>query len=206
MENLLLFFSASLLLLITPGPSILYISTNSVLYGRRPGLTSVVGVATGLMCHVLAGTLGLSVLIMNSSYGFEVVKWIGAVYLIITGVKSLLRSPAIQKRKSELVKPIESAHFRGGVITAIFNPKVALFFIAFIPQFVDPSLGAVHWQMLLLGTVYVLMALVINSIVALLSHLTGTGLMKSNRISKWSSKISGMIFITLGIRFAFMNK
>jgi threonine/homoserine/homoserine lactone efflux protein len=139
------FVVAAILLLLTPGPAVLYIVARSVEQGRIAGLASVCGITTGTLVHVLAAALGLSALLASSALAFAAVKWAGAAYLIYIGVRRILsRSVAVPM---ELPRRSLGRLYRDGVVVNLLNPKTALFFFAFLPQFVDPARGAVAFQM-----------------------------------------------------------
>ena len=140
-SKLALFVGAALLLLIVPGPSVLYIVTQSVSHGRRAGLASVAGITTGTFVHIAAATIGLSALLASSALAFNVVKYLGAAYLIVVGVRRLLGfDPARSARHED--RAATARLFRQGVVVNMLNPKTALFFLAFLPQFVDSERGA----------------------------------------------------------------
>src|SRR5918912_1274602 len=156
--RLSLFVSVTLLLVFMPGPNTLYIIARSVRQGRRAGIVSSLGVQVGSLVHISAATCGLSALLLSSALAFGVVKYAGAAYLIYLGVKTLLTKegagPAREVKGASL-----SPVFYQGVVVNLLNPKTALFFLAFLPQFVDPSRGAAWTQVLLLGAKFVVLAL-----------------------------------------------
>ncbi|MFZ5911694.1 MAG: LysE family translocator [Chloroflexota bacterium] len=154
MPNLPVFLLAALVLLLTPGPAVLYIIARGMDQGRLAGFVSVLSIETGNSVHVLAATLGLSAILMSSALAFSVVKYLGAGYLIYLGIRRWLARDqgheiaAFQKQSLRRI-------YSQGVLVAILNPKTALFFLAFLPQFVDPSLGLVTLQLLTLGGLFV---------------------------------------------------
>lgn len=148
--NLLLFIPAALALLLTPGPAVLYIVARSIDQGRKAGLVSVFAIEAGNIFHVLAATLGLSAILLSSALAFDVVKYLGAAYLIYLGIRKLMTREAVEATQTVERKNLGRIFWQG-VIVGIFNPKTALFFFAFLPQFVDRSRGAEGLQMLLLG-------------------------------------------------------
>src|SRR5580700_7019640 len=152
------FSVAAILLLLTPGPAVLYIVARSVEQGRIAGLASVCGIATGTLVHVLAAALGLSALLASSALAFAVVKYAGAVYLIYIGVRRLKRADA-PAAQINLPRRSLGRLYRDGFVVNLLNPKTALFFLAFLPQFVDPSRGAVAFQIAFLGLLFTLMGL-----------------------------------------------
>ncbi len=153
-SNLSLFFAAALALVLTPGPAVLYIVTRSVDQGRRAGLVSVLGIEIGNLFHVFAAALGVSALLLSSALAFEIVKYLGAAYLIYIGVRKLM-TPAHALDVSVVKEKNLRRVFTQGVVVAVLNPKTALFFLAFLPQFVDSSRGQMPLQTLLLGLMFV---------------------------------------------------
>lgn len=201
MPNLPVFLVAALVLLLTPGPAVLYIIARSIDQGRRAGLVSVLGIETGNFVHVLAAALGLSAILVSSPLAFSIVKYLGAAYLIYLGIRRLLTrvdpSPLTELQPQSLRRI-----YTQGVTVAVLNPKTALFFFAFLPQFVDPSGSAVTGQLFFLGCLFVLMALVTDSLYALLAGTAGVWL-KSSPAFAWAERyLVGFIFIGLGLMAA----
>lgn len=139
-----LFIVASVVLLLTPGPAVLFIVARSVEQGRAAGLVSVLGIHLGTIVHVTAAAVGLSALLVSSALAFAIIKYLGAAYLIWIGIRTLMAKDPDPKAP---IVPAESLRrvFRDGFVVNLFNPKTAIFFLAFLPQFVDPARGAVHW-------------------------------------------------------------
>ena len=153
LSTIALFLLAGLGLLLIPGPAVLYVVTRSAAQGRRAGLASVLGIESATCVHILAAALGLSAILLTSALAFNVVKYLGAAYLILLGLRTLLSK---KKHQDVLVEPPRSLSqlFGQGFLVNLLNPKTALFFYAFLPQFVDPSRGAVVGQILLLGVLF----------------------------------------------------
>ena len=154
LPNLPVFLLAALILLLTPGPAVLYIIARSMDQGRLAGFVSVLSIESGNAVHVLAATLGLSALLMSSALAFSIVKYLGAAYLIYLGIRRLLsrdQGHEIARLQKQSLRRIYSQ----GVLVATLNPKTALFFLAFLPQFVDPSTGSITLQFLTLGGLFV---------------------------------------------------
>jgi threonine/homoserine/homoserine lactone efflux protein len=196
-----LFLLASVALAIVPGPAVAYIVTQSIDQGRRAGLVSALGVASGGLVHVAAATVGLSALIASSATAFTVVKLVGAVYLIAVGIRRILAGDGEETERRALRAPLRRI-YRQGVIVNVLNPKTALFFLAFLPQFVDPDRGAVWPQVAVLGIVFVSVAVLSDMAYALVSDAiagrirrTGTGA----KVRRW---LTGGIFVALGITAA----
>jgi threonine/homoserine/homoserine lactone efflux protein len=197
-SRLYLFMAASLALLLTPGPAVLYILARSIDHGRRAGLVSVLSIESGNLFHVLAATFGLSALVMSSITLFTVVKYLGAAYLVYLGVRKLLSREALQftpKLRYQSLRRIYSQ----GVVVAVLNPKTALFFLAFLPQFVDPGRGSIPLQMLTLGCIFVGMACVTDSLYAILAGTAGQWLRSSRRFLQGQHYFAGSIYIGLGL-------
>ncbi|MEX2238884.1 MAG: LysE family translocator [Dehalococcoidia bacterium] len=200
--TLLLFSVAALALLLIPGPAVLYIVTRSIDQGRVAGLVSVLGVHTGTMVHIAAAALGLSALLLSSALAFHVVRYLGAAYLVYIGVRRLL-----SKDEEELDPDAEPARlsviYRQGVVVNVLNPKTALFFFAFLPQFVDTGAGSVTLQVLILGATFSLLGLISDSLYALIASALGGWLKRGRffaRVRRW---VSGGIYAALGLTAAF---
>lgn len=201
LTHLPLFILASVVLLVTPGPAVLYILARSVDQGRRAGLVSVCAIETGNFMHVIAATLGLSALLLSSALAFTVVKYLGAAYLIYLGLRKIFsRSTAQATGRSQP----QSLHriFSQGVMVAALNPKTALFFVAFLPQFVDPSQGAVALQMLVLGCLFIMMAVISDSLYALAAGTVGQWLKGSRAAARAERYVIGSVYIGLGVTAA----
>jgi threonine/homoserine/homoserine lactone efflux protein len=200
--NLPVFMLAALILLLTPGPAVLYIVTRSVDQGRKAGLASVFGVELGNSVHVLAATLGLSALLLTSALAFNIVKYAGAAYLIFIGVRTLMRPVVTDVRVNQSRKSLRQM-FSQGFVVATLNPKTALFFLAFLPQFVDGTKGSVSMQFLMLGLIFVAMGFTTDSIYALLSGKAGRFLKRSIWFLRFQRFVAGTIYISLGLTAAF---
>jgi threonine/homoserine/homoserine lactone efflux protein len=193
---------AALVLLVTPGPAVLYIVARSIDQGRLAGLVSTLGVGVGTLFHVAAAALGVSALLVSSALAFNVVKYLGAAYLIYLGVRKLLeREPKMQP---ELVQPQRlSRIFYQGVVVNLLNPKTALFFFAFLPQFVDIPQGSVALQILLLGLIFVTMGICSDGLYALLAGTMGQWLKGNLGFLRAQRYFAGSVFIALGLTAAF---
>lgn len=200
--NFSLFVVASLTLLLTPGPAVMYVVTRSVDQGRKAGLISVLGIQTGTFVHVVGAALGISALLLSSALVFDLVKYLGAAYLIYLGVRKLM-TPV--KREAIVVTQEKNlrATYLQGVVVAILNPKTALFFLAFLPQFVDASQGQTTLQTLILGMTFLLMALVTDGTYALLSGTAGQWLKASVWYLRFQRYLAGGVYVGLGVMAAF---
>jgi threonine/homoserine/homoserine lactone efflux protein len=200
-STIALFLLAATALAIVPGPAVAYIVTQSIDQGRRAGLVSALGVASGGLVHVAAATVGVSALIASSATAFTVVKLVGAAYLIAVGIRRILSGEGEETERRAVRAPLPRI-YRQGVIVNVLNPKTALFFLAFLPQFVDPDRGAVWPQVALLGVLFVSVAVLSDMTYALVSDAiagrirhTGTGA----RVRRW---LTGGVFVALGITAA----
>ena len=197
-----LFAAASLVLAITPGPDLLYIATRSVAQGRSAGVVSALGVHTGVLIHTFAAALGLSALIAASATAFSIVKYAGAAYLIYLGLKTLLsKEDTLEIRPTDRSKLTKV--FYQGLITNVLNPKVILFFLAFLPQFVDPAQGNIALQLILFGLLLIAVTLPIDISVGLAGGAIGSWLKRKRNVQKASKWVTGSVFIILGIGTAF---
>lgn len=199
-----LFVVAALVLLLTPGPSVLYIVTRSVSQGKGAGIASVLGVQFGAMVHVVAAALGISAIVLSSAAVFEFVKYAGAAYLIYLGIRALTKKAELNATEVEAA-PLRSI-FNQGIWVAALNPKTAIFFIAFLPQFVDTSRGNVPTQLFLLGMIYVSISVVVDSLYALLAGAIRPWLVRSPKIWQRERLVSGFVYIALGIITALGSK
>ncbi len=195
------FLVAALVLLLTPGPAVLFIVSRSVDQGRRAGLASVVGVELGNSVHVVAAALGLSALMLASALAFSLVKYAGAAYLVYLGVRTLLRPASLNAAPAAAARSMRRTFSQGAVVAAL-NPKTALFFLAFLPQFVDAGKGHVSSQFLILGFTFVGMAVMTDSLYALLSGTAGQWLRHSVWFLRFQRYVAGTIYIGLGLTAA----
>jgi threonine/homoserine/homoserine lactone efflux protein len=195
-----LFCLASVALAVVPGPAVTYIVTQSVDKGRRAGLVSALGVASGGLVHVAAAAVGLSALIASSATAFTTVKLVGAAYLIVVGIRRILSRDEAAEVVTEPT-PHRQLYVQG-VIVNVLNPKTALFFLAFLPQFVDPGRGSVAVQVAFLGVLFAVIALTSDAMYALVADLLAGRLRRSGtgaRLRRW---VSGGIFVALGVTAA----
>jgi threonine/homoserine/homoserine lactone efflux protein len=200
-STFLLFAAASLAFLVIPGPSVFYIVTRSLVQGRRAGVTSMLGVQAGGLVHVAAAAFGVSALIASSAAAFTVVKYAGAAYLIVLGLRKLLtRTEDRTEEEAAAPSPVSTQHlFWHGVVVNVLNPKTALFFLAFLPQFIDPDAGPVAPQMLVLGTLLVGLGVLSDGTYALLAARAGRGLRSAAARRRLLEKVNGGVFVGLGV-------
>jgi threonine/homoserine/homoserine lactone efflux protein len=193
--SLWLFCLAALALLAIPGPAVLYIVVQSAEQGRKVGLASVGGVHLGSLVHLAAATAGLSALIVASGLAFNVVKYAGAAYLVYLGMRKFLERDAAVDVPVERRSALQRAFVRGAVVN-VLNPKTALFFLAFLPQFVDTDRGGVWSQVFVLGLTFILLGLVSDSLYALAAGTVG-GLLRRKRAAV--RYVSGGVYVALGV-------
>ena len=200
LDSLAVFCVASIALAVVPGPAVTYIVTQSVDKGRRAGLASALGVASGGLVHVAAATIGLSALIASSATAFTVVKLVGAVYLVYVGVRRILSKEVDEELEQEPAG--ERQLYWQGVVVNVLNPKTALFFLAFLPQFVDRDHGSVTLQVAFLGLLFATIALLSDAAYALLAAVLARRLRRSGTGAVMRRWVSGGIFVALGITAA----
>ena len=198
------FVAAALVVLLIPGPGVLYIVARSVSQGQRAGLVSVLGLSVGALVHVAAATAGLSAILLTSATAFGVVKALGAGYLIYLGIRTLLARRVTAGVDAPAPRTLYRL-FSDGVVVSVLNPKIAVFFLAFLPQFAEPGRGSVPQQVLFLGLLYVALALVTDSAYAVLA----------GRLRRWFGShviqgrtpryASGVVYIGLGVSTAFAD-
>lgn len=199
-----LFVAATLTFMILPGPSVLYVVARSVHGGWPAGFASVAGLGLGDLSQVSAAVLGLSALLASSALAFSVVKWLGAAYLIWLGLKTLLSRDAQAATNSEPPSEPLPQVFKQGVVVNALNPKSTLFFLAFLPQFVDPSRGAAWMQVLVLGIAFVLLGLMNNGLYALAGGVAGGWMRQqgSSTMRRGQRWVSGCVYLALGVATA----
>jgi threonine/homoserine/homoserine lactone efflux protein len=200
--SLALFIAAALALLLVPGPAVIYVVARSIQQGRRAGLASVLGIHVGTLVHIAAATAGLSALIVSSAVAFTVVKIAGAVYLIGVGLWALF------SRQPEAYVVLGGERnlrraFGQGIVVNVLNPKTALFFLAFLPQFVDPDASHPAVQIAVLGVLFALLGLVTDSLWAIAAG-TARGLLgRSRRFVRAQRYVTGTVYVGLGLATAF---
>lgn len=199
-HDLALFVGAALLLNLTPGPDMLYVAGTAAARGRLAGVLAALGVGAGCVFHTLLAALGVSALIAASDLAFTALKWAGAAYLVGSGLVMLRARPA---GDAAAVEPKRSGHpfWQGAFINAL-NPKVALFFLAFLPQFSDPAQGSLTLQMLALGLVFIAQTIVIFGSLALAAGSIGGLLSRHPQLGPWIDRLCGLLFVGLALRLA----
>jgi threonine/homoserine/homoserine lactone efflux protein len=203
-EGFLAFTAAGLTLLLIPGPAVMYITALGLREGRRPAVAAAVGLGVGNFSHVLAATLGLSALLVSSALAFSIVKYIGAAYLIYLGIQTLRQRHEV----TEMAKPVRTStrrEFRRGVIVNTFNPKVAIFFLAFFPHFIDPERGAVWSQILILGSWFVVLGIITDALYGITAGEVGVRIRAHSGLQSAMQRLSGVVYIVLGLIAALVS-
>ena len=201
--NMALFVGAALALLVTPGPAVLFIIARSVEQGRLAGFVSDLGIHSATLVHVLAAALGLSALLASSALAFGIVKYAGAAYLIWIGLKKIF-GPAETAGPEGFAKTYSYRRlFRDGFIVNLLNPKADLFFLAFLPQFVDVGRGHIAMQVTVLGLTFGLLGLISDGCYAMAAGTAGSWLKRSRAYLGFERYVSGVLFIGLGFTAAF---
>ncbi len=202
--QLVLFIAASWILILTPGPDMIYVITRGISQGPKAGVLSAVGVILGIFVHTTFAAFGLAVILRTSAIVFSVVKYLGAGYLIYLGIKSFMEKSVFQFGKNREHKRLRVVVVQG-LLSNVFNPKVALFFLAFLPQFVTPENGPVAVQMMMLGLLFAGFGLVFLVTVGYFSGAIGHWLSTRESVSKRIHWLTGSILVALGLRLVFIE-
>ncbi|HZI56359.1 MAG TPA: LysE family translocator [Verrucomicrobiae bacterium] len=200
----LTFLFAAFMLNIAPGPDMLYVIGRSVGQGRKAGIVSALGVFVGCWVHILAAAIGIAALLRSSPVAFNVVRYAGAAYLIYLGVRMIAQRANLssqQLRPESLV-----SIFRQGAITNVLNPKVAIFFLAFLPQFIDARRGSVALQILVLGFIFNVGGTLVNLAVAYAGGTLGELLRRNQQFARLQRWFTGLVFVGLGLRLAWQRR
>ncbi|AYA74786.1 LysE family translocator [Bacillus sp. Y1] len=205
---MLTFIFVVLLLFLIPGPAVFLTITQTIKGGRKNGIVTGLGIAVGDFLHTLAAVLGLSAILMTSSFAFEIVKYMGSAYLVYLGIRAIIEKAhkvePIDKRESNL-NPNMS--FRQAMLIELLNPKTSLFFLAFLPQFVKSGDTPVTIQLLVLGLTFVLMSITYTTSLVLVTSTIGNKLFaKTKKSAKWMGKVVGLVYIGLGIKLALQTQ
>jgi threonine/homoserine/homoserine lactone efflux protein len=202
--NLLLFLAASLAVIAAPGPDNILVLTRGVTLGRRAAFVSATGASVGLVVHTCFAAVGLSALLAGSAVAFAVVKYVGAVYLIYLGVRTLLDRSALVSAEGP---PIGMGSvFVQAVASNVANPKIAVFFLAYLPQFADPASGSLAPQLLALGLTFALLTWAVFSVVALFSGTLGRWLGRRRSLANALRWLTGFVLVGLGVRLALQRR
>jgi threonine/homoserine/homoserine lactone efflux protein len=205
-ESFWVFALAALLLNLTPGNDMLYVAARSTSQGSKAGILSSLGIMVGCMVHIVAAMFGLSAIIAKSALAFDIIKYVGAAYLIYLGVRSVVSRKRSLKINTSIKKLSHQRIFWQGVVTNVLNPKVALFFLAFLPQFININQGNAAFQILFPGTWFNVGGSLVNIFVSLLFGKVGKWLSQSPAFIQWQERIAGTILIALGIKVAISSR
>lgn len=204
-ESLFTFLFASVLLALVPGPDNIFVLTQAALYGRKEGIQVTLGLCTGLVVHTSAVALGVAAIFQASTVAFTGLKVIGAVYLLYLAWQAFTASASLlEDGKSNKLSGLQL--YRRGIIMNVTNPKVSIFFLAFLPQFAIPENGPVAQQMFMLGALFILVTLVVFGGIALLAGTLGACLKRSTRVQNYLNRIAGIVFIGLAMKIFTANK
>ena len=205
LTTLFLLVALTILVCIVPGPDMLYIISRSTGQGRSAGVVSCLGIATGGLLQTTAVTLGISGFFLVVPIAYDIIKYVGAAYLVYLGIRFILNHEEMQTSSYDRKADFRKAFFQGS-LTTLLNPKVALFYVAFLPQFVDPTRGHVPLQLLILGLLFNITSLAVDTSVALLASLLGTWLKRRSRAEKLIHWLTGSLLVGLGVRLAFSGR
>jgi threonine/homoserine/homoserine lactone efflux protein len=195
------FFGASILLALAPGPDNIFVLTQSALRGRGAGIAVMLGLCTGLIGHSLAVVLGVAVIFQTSALAFTALKYIGAAYLVYLAWGAFRAPAEVISTQSHGVTDYLRL-YRRGIIMNITNPKVSIFFLAFLPQFADPVRGPIWIQLLLFGGLFILSTILVFGTIALLAGTLGQWLNRSQNIQKGLNRLAGTVFLILALKLA----
>ncbi|WP_136808860.1 LysE family translocator [Desulfosediminicola flagellatus] len=204
-ETLLVFFTTSILLALTPGPDNLFVLAQSAQHGKRAGLVVTVGLCTGILVHTAAVSLGVAAIFQTSALAFNALKYIGAAYLIYLAYQSFKAGGGVDSTGAVKKLQLNKLYFRG-VIMNVTNPKVSIFFLAFLPQFVNPEYGPIIPQMMVLGALFIVSTILIFGGVSLLAGTFGEWLAKSERATKILNRIAGSVFAGLALKLIMVKR
>lgn len=204
-STLLYFLGASVALTVAPGPDNTFVVAQGISRGRKAAVVTALGMCSGVSVHTTAAALGISALLYSSATAFQILKFAGAGYLLFLAWKSL------KEQQILLPKGVEDGRsswllFRRGFIMNVINPKVALFFLAFLPQFVSPGSATAAVQMFVLGLLFMAQAVVVFSVIGWLSGSIGEAVVKRPRIARWFGRLTAGVFASLGIRLALAER
>ncbi len=201
------FLISGILLNLTPGTDTMYILGRSISQGKKAGIVSVLGISTGIVFHIILATLGLSVILAKSDLAFKIVKYIGAMYLVFLGIQNIVKK---KDGTFELKNHKEEFNYKkiyiSGILTNLLNPKVGLFFLAFLPQFIDPNYAESFLPFLILGATFLTTSTTWCMILSIFASKISDGFRKNYKIKKWLDTATGALFIGLGIKLALAKK
>lgn len=198
-DTILMFVAACVALALAPGPDNIFVLTQSALYGRKTGILVILGLCTGLVVHTIAVSLGVAVIFQTSALAFNILKIIGAAYLIYLAFQAFRAGPETLEGAPGTERAWYQLYSRG-IIMNLTNPKVAIFFLAFLPQFADPSEGAVSLQLLMLGGIFITLTLLIFCVISWFAGFIGQWLKGSVKAQVIMNRVAGTVFTALAVR------
>lgn len=206
-QTLLFFMGASALLAISPGPDIIYVISLGITRGTKAAIITTFGLVSGIFVHTTAAALGISVIFQTSILAFNIIKFAGAAYLFYLAFQAFKhRSDLIRIDKNKKAPfTIKKLYFKGFLMN-LLNPKVSLFFLAFLPQFVNPTLGNIPWQMVQLGMIFMIVSLIIFSFCGILAHRASATLMENPSFAKMINTLAATVFVALGLKLALSHR
>lgn len=205
LANLTAFLIVVLGLFLIPGPAVILTTTRAIQGGRKAGIATGLGIATGDFIHTLFAVVGFSAILMTSAVAFNIIKIVGAFYLLYMGIQAI-RAKASQADTPKATA-VSAAHaYRQGVLVEVLNPKTALFFLALFPQFINPAAGSTVLQFLFLGIIFVLLSIIYTTILTIGVRPIGEFMKRATGIGKWGNKIVGLIYIGLGLKVVFQSR
>jgi len=204
-ETVAIFFTASVALAFAPGPDNIFVLTQSALHGRKAGLLVTIGLCTGLLVHTAAVSLGVAAIFQTSALAFNILKMVGAMYLLYLAWQAFKAGATKIDESAELQMDLRKLYYRG-VIMNITNPKVAIFFLAFLPQFADPAIGSITIQMMMFGGLFIIATLLIFGSIAWSAGFLGEWLKGSEKAQVIMNRIAGTVFASLALRLAISER
>jgi threonine/homoserine/homoserine lactone efflux protein len=202
-ESYLLFVAASIMYCIVPGPDMIYLLSRSVAQGKKSGMMAALGLNAGAYCHLFAAIVGISAVLATSSVAFTIIKWAGAAYLVYLGLQAISnRGAELSLSSDNMTESSGRAIFWQGFWNDVLNPKVAVFFLAILPQFINPESGNQFYQLLILGVTVNMVGITTNLCIVYFASSFTQNLRRSPNVTEWLNRFIGAIFIALGIRLA----
>jgi threonine/homoserine/homoserine lactone efflux protein len=198
-DTLIMFITASFLLGLAPGPDNIFVLTQSIINGRSAGFIITLGLCTGLVVHTTVVALGISVIFQTSIIAFNILKYCGVAYLLYLAWKAF-RSSSDKIELNERTPLTSPQLYRRGIIMNITNPKVSIFFMAFLPQFADPTRGPIALQLIILGVIFILVTIIVFNLISQLAGIIGKWISKSEKGEKLLNRIAGLVFVSLAVK------
>lgn len=205
-HHLTTFLLTALLFTMTPGLDTIFILNKSIGQGRRAGFYATLGINTGVVVHTIFAALGLSLIVAQSALAFSVLKYLGAAYLCYLGVQKLLTKQPLVQLERTTQQESGRQHFVSGVVTNVLNPKVALFFLAFFPQFITPEALRMPQPFLLLGSLYAVVGILWFGLLTVFAASFSAQITQSPTASKWLNRLSGVAFLLMGLKVALSKR